>query len=357
MAFISSFPMDYSLISEDNYLNMNYIEDFQLKDITTLHLPVQCHYFAEYESIDELKSLLCSDLAKSNKVFQIGGGSNLLFTHDFDGLILHSKIKFIRTVFEDDSCSVIEAGAGVIWDEFVKHCIAHDLYGSENMSYIPGEVGASAVQNIGSYGGEVKDIIYKVHCIEKSSLKSVTFLNEDCHYGYRDSIFKNELKDKYVVTSVEYRLSKLPCFRLDYGPLRRLQESSEPITLQNVRDTIIDVRKSKLPDPKEIGSVGSFFKNPVISKADFDALLSKYPDAPHYPAADGMIKVPAGWLIENAGLKGHRIGNAQVYEKQCLVIVNVGGASSSNIVNLYTHVISTVKEKYGIELHPEANII
>lgn len=336
---------------------MHIEKDYSLQAITTFHLPAKCKYFVEYNTIAELKEFINSELAKKETLFQIGGGSNLLFTKDFDGIILHSCIKFINIISEDNDGVIVEAGAGIEWDEFVKYCVSNSFSGVENLSYIPGEVGASAIQNIGSYGAEVKDVIYCIHTVEKETGMERIFMNDECDYGYRDSIFKKELKDKYIVTSVEYKLSKKPSYILDYGPLKKLLESQENITLQKIRETIIMVRTSKLPDPKEIGSVGSFFKNPVISIEEFKTLQTKYPDIAHYIVDEGHIKVPAGWLIEHAGLKGYRIGQAGVYEKQCLVIVNWGGASSNDIIALYQYVISTVKKLYNIELHPEANII
>lgn len=336
---------------------MNYIKDKDLKNLTTFHLPVQCKFYIEYSTLEELMEIIATDLYKSNNSFHIGGGSNLLFTKDYEGLILHSKIEFIKINSETEDYVVVEAGAGMVWDNFVQYCVNHNFGGTENLSYIPGEVGASAIQNIGSYGAEAKDIIYAVHCIDKTTGESRTFTNGECHYGYRDSIFKNGLKDKYIVISVEYKLSKKPKFNLNYGPLKNLLNNNAEISLQKIRETIIEVRTSKLPDPKYIGSVGSFFKNPIISNEDFSQLQALYPDITHYIVDNSHTKVPAGWLIEHAGLKGYRIGDAAIFEKQCLVIVNYGNATSKEIINLYRHVIETIENKYGITLHPEANII
>ncbi|MEG2820601.1 MAG: UDP-N-acetylmuramate dehydrogenase, partial [Muribaculaceae bacterium] len=299
---------------------MNYIENFSLDNCTTFHLPVKCDYFIEYETVEELLEILKSDIYNCNKSFHIGGGSNLVFTNDYHGVIIHSKINYIDKIAENEDSISLKVGAGVDWDKFVLYCVENDYYGVENLSYIPGEVGASAVQNIGSYGAEVKDVIEKVYCIEKSNGNQRIFINGECNYDYRDSIFKNELKDRYIVVAVGFKLSKQRQFCLEYGPLKQLTEdTTSMLTLSKVRQTIIDVRKSKLPDPNVLGSAGSFFKNPIILKNQFLKLQENYPNIPHYIITEDTIKVPAGWLIENTGLKGFSIGGARVYEKQCLV--------------------------------------
>ena len=339
---------------------MNCIENHPLTGITTMHLPVKCKYFIEYESVAELKEIINSELYVQNKSLQIGGGSNLVFASDFNGIILHSKIKFITVLKETSDFVIVEAGAGIVWDDFVKFCISRNFYGAENLSAIPGEVGASAIQNIGSYGVEACEIISQVHCLDKKLGNETIFPNAQCKYGYRDSIFKNEYKDKYIVTSVEYKLSKQPRYTLTYGPLKHYKESlsnEDEISMSVIRDIIIKTRDSKLPNPMEIGSVGSFFKNPIVGKDVFDKLYEQYPAMPFFLTGDGLVKIPAGWLIENAGLKGFKIGGAYVYEKQCLVIANDGTAISSDVMNLCKHIIDVVNKKYGITLSPEANII
>lgn len=334
---------------------MDIKEDFKLSEVTTFHLPAKTKYYCEYDTIDELIKLLRWNVVKDNQVFHIGGGSNLVFTKNFDGVILHSKIEYLKVVSENDNEITFKVGSGVNWDDFVSYCVDNGYYGAENMSYIPGEVGASAIQNIGSYGMEVKDIITKVHAIEIATCKPKEFLNADCHYGYRDSIFKNELKNKYIITAVEYTLSKIPKYTLTYGPLKNVDESE--LSLEKVRNIIIDVRKAKLPDPLEIGSAGSFFKNPIITQQHFNELLKDHPELPHYAMDYNMVKVPAGWLIEHTGLKGIAVGDAQVYPKQCLVIVNNGRATGCDVVKLYNKVIAEVKNKFAITLEPEANIL
>ena len=335
---------------------MEILENYPLKDITTMHLDVRCKYFAEYATEEELIKLLLSPQYGLNRSMHIGGGSNLVFTRDYDGMLLHSRIRYISKIAASTQTVRLEVGAGVAWDDFVKHCIEHGYYGAENLSGIPGEVGASAVQNIGSYGAEVCDIISRVNCIDTVTMEACHFMYNECQYAYRDSIFKHQHSQRYIVTSVEYTLSLKPQFTLTYGPLKALAEKPA-LSMSDVRETILSVRNSKLPDPREIGSVGSFFKNPVISTQQFGKLVATYPAIPHYPIDDNMVKVPAGWLIENAGLKGHSIGGAYVYEKQCLVIANNGNATPDDVVSLCKHITQTVNDKFGIELHPEANII
>lgn len=336
---------------------MEHIENYPLERVTTFHLPAQCRHFINYSSVEELREILKSDLFRSMPSLHIGEGSNLLFTKNYDGIILHSRIEYIDVIEDSGGKVILKAGSGLNWDKFVNYCVGKGYYGIENMSYIPGEIGASAVQNIGSYGVEVKDVIHKVHCIAVADGSERVFVNEECRYGYRDSIFKNELKDKYIVVAVEYKLSRVPSYSLGYGPLKSLLDNGNGITLQRVRQTIINVRKSKLPDPSDLGSAGSFFKNPVISKEKFNALRLKYPEIPGYTVTDTTVKVPAGWLIENAGLRGFSVGGARVYEKQCLVIVNGGNATSADVVELYTAITDKVKDMYGIQLYPEVNII
>ncbi|MFI3240906.1 MAG: UDP-N-acetylmuramate dehydrogenase [Bacteroidales bacterium] len=333
----------------------NITENKSLVDITTFHLPVKARYYCDYSSVEELRGILSSELFKTNKYIHIGEGSNLIFRGDYNGVVLHSTINYITAVEECDDYITLKVGSGVNWDKFVEYCVANNYYGVENMSYIPGEVGASAVQNIGSYGVEVKDLITKVDTISVKELTERTFTNVECEYDYRDSIFKGKLKGEYIVTAVEYKLRKKRGFTLNYAPLKNYSE--EDLTLAKLRNIIIDIRKSKLPDPKEIGSVGSFFKNPVVPVAQYQAILAENPTMPSYKVSDTLIKIPAGWLIENVGLKGYRIGGAAVYEKQCLVIVNADNACCEDVINLANHIVDTVKGKFGVTIEPEANLI
>lgn len=333
---------------------MRIIENFDLTSHTTFHLPAKARWFGEYHSLPELKSILNDVRFISLKWFHIGGGSNLLFTSYYDGLILHSAMKGLTIVEENDDHVKVEVESGVIWNDFVHWAIERNLYGAENLAIIPGEVGAAAVQNIGAYGVEVKDIIAEVTTYDTLKEEVVIFDNPQCEYAYRDSFFKHSA-DRYIVLSVTFTLSKNLRFTLEYGPLKQLQEKPD-LTLEEVYDTVVEIRNSKLPNPDIIGSAGSFFKNPIVNKAKFDGLQAQYPDIPNYPAGKDF-KIPAGWLIENAGLKGFSIGKAQVYPKQCLVLVNNGGATSRDIIRLYQHVVSVIDKKYGIRLAPEVNIV
>jgi len=332
-------------------------EHTSLLPYNTFGIDVRADYFIEYESIDDLKAVLNTEIVKSNPILHIGGGSNLLFLKNYPGVILHSAIKSIEKVREDADSVFVEAGSGVEWDDFVAYCVDNGWGGVENLSLIPGEVGASAVQNIGAYGVEVQDVIEEVSAVGLQSLEARTFSNTECGYGYRSSIFKKELKGKYIITSVVFRLTKQPVFKLNYQHLEEEVLKNGEVSLQNIRQTIISVRESKLPDPKVSGNAGSFFMNPVISKELFDKLLQAYPHMPHYFVSDVEEKVPAGWLIDQCGWKGRQIGNAGVHDKQALVLVNKGGATGAEIVHLAEQIQASVKDKFGILLQPEVNYI
>jgi len=332
-------------------------EHTSLLPYNTFGIDVKADYFIEYESIDDLKAVLNTEIAKSNPILHIGGGSNLLFLKNYPGVILHSSIKSIEKVREDADSVFVEAGAGVEWDNFVAYCVDNGWGGVENLSLIPGEVGASAVQNIGAYGVEVQDVVEEVSAVGLQSLEARTFSNAECDYGYRSSIFKKELKGNYIITSVVFRLTKQPVFKLNYQHLEEEVLKNGEVSLQNIRQTIISVRESKLPDPKVAGNAGSFFMNPVISKELFNKLLQAYPHMPHYFVSDVEEKVPAGWLIDQCGWKGRQIGNAGVHDKQALVLVNKGGATGAEIVHLAEQIQASVKDKFGILLQPEVNYI
>jgi len=332
-------------------------ENISLLSYNTFGIDARADYFIEYSSVEELQTALKSEIVKSNRLLHIGGGSNLLFMKDFKGVILHSAINFIKKVSEDADTVVLEAGAVVNWDDFVAYTVENGWGGVENLSLIPGEVGASAVQNIGAYGVEVQDVITEVNAVEIETGELKIFSVDDCQYGYRESIFKKELKGKYIITSVVFKLQKQPEFKLNYQHLEAEVLKNGDINLQNIRQTIITVRESKLPDPKIFGNAGSFFMNPVISKAHFNELLAQYPQMPHYFVSDTEEKVPAGWLIDQCGWKGKQIGNAGVHDKQALVLVNKGGATGAEIVYLAEQIQASVKSKFGIELRAEVNYI
>jgi len=332
-------------------------ENISLLSYNTFGIDAKADYFIEYSSVEELQTALKSEIVKSNRLLHIGGGSNLLFMKDFKGVILHSAINFIKKVSEDTDTVMLEAGAVVDWDDFVAYTVENGWGGVENLSLIPGEVGASAVQNIGAYGVEVQDVIIEVNAVEIETGESKIFSVEDCQYGYRESIFKKELKGKYIITSVVFKLQKQAQFKLNYQHLEAEVLKNGDINLQNIRQTIIAVRESKLPDPKIFGNAGSFFMNPVISKAHFNELLAQYPQMPHYFVSETEEKVPAGWLIDQCGWKGKQIGNAGVHDKQALVLVNKGGATGAEIVYLAEQIQASVKSRFGIELRAEVNYI
>lgn len=336
-------------------------KSYSLLPHNTFGIDVRCRRFIEYDSVDDLRKVvvLLSE-TPDERVLHIGSGSNLLFTKDFDGTVLHSNIRGIDIKTEEDGSVLVCAGAGEDWDAFVAYCVNHNCYGLENLSHIPGEVGASAVQNIGAYGSEVCDFITEVETIELATGQPRIFSNEECRYAYRHSIFKTELRGQYVVTHVTYRLSSTFTPNLSYAALTRELDSRqikrETLTAEQLRQVVIDVRRSKLPEPSELGSAGSFFVNPVITEEKFYALQSEYPLMPHY-VVEGGVKVPAGWLIEQCGWKGRRLGSAGVYDKQALVLVNYGGATGEDIVSLSKAVQRAVAEKFGVEIHPEVNFI
>lgn len=292
----------------------------------------------------------------------IGGGSNLLLTKDFEGNVLHPLIKGICTteVPEDSGHILLRCGAGEVWDDVVDYAVRNNYYGIENLSSIPGEVGASAVQNIGAYGVEAKDVIYCIEAVRIETGEQVTLHGDDCGYAYRYSRFKGEWKGQFVVTHVTYRLSHVFKPKIEYGNLKKVLLTNitdiNSVTAQNVRNAVIAIRNSKLPDPKIEGNAGSFFMNPVVSREKYESLTRIYPDIPHYEAGD-KVKIPAGWMIEQCGWKGKTIGKAGVHDKQALVLVNKGGAKGADIVCLCNAIRHDVYERFGIEIKPEVNII
>lgn len=331
---------------------MKIINNCPLKERHTFGMDVMADRLIEFANEDELKSALTGAV---KPLLFMGGGSNLLFLNNYSGTVLHSVIDNINIVAEDDNSVSVRVGSGVVWDDFVAYCVEKGWWGVENLSLIPGEIGASAVQNIGAYGVEVKDVLQSIEAISVDDLSKRIFTNAECNYGYRDSIFKKSLKGKYVITYVTYRLSKKANPNIGYGALKSVL--AENPSLKEIRDAIIAVRNSKLPDPKVYGNAGSFFMNPVIPMEQFVALQSRYPDIPSYPASDGYIKVPAGWLIEKSGWKGKSLGNAAVYEKQALVLINRGGATGMEVKHLADTIIEDIKEIFGITLHAEVNYI
>ena len=333
--------------------------------MNTFGMKVKARCFIEYDSVADLVDIEFEELARP--VLHIGGGSNLLFTDDFKGTVLHSKINFIEIISETSDKVLVSVGAGVVFDDFCDWAAKEGLWGVENLSYIPGEVGASAVQNIGAYGVEVKDVIKTVYCYDTVDEEFVNFDVEDLEYGYRDSAFKDpEIKGRYIVTHVVFALSRTPQPKLDYGHLKEAVEAAgTELTPLLIRKVIIKIRKEKLPEPSVMGSAGSFFKNPVITADHFarieaaaKAELGAEYKVPHYDLPDGTVKVPAAWMIEQCGWKGKRSGNAAVYDKQPLVIVNyTGEAFPEEIISLERRIIASIKAKFDIILHPEVEHI
>ena len=336
---------------------MKRYENYSLLTHNTFGMDVNATLFFEYDTTEELRAFLTSnDFTRHDHFIHIGSGSNLLFAGDYKGVVMHSAMRTLEVVDESDEHVLVRVGSGYVWDDFVAHCVARGWAGIENLSAIPGEVGASAVQNIGAYGVEVKDVIVSVETTALDGTIRI-FTNEECHYGYRDSIFKRELSVQDIVPHVTYRLDKTPTYRLDYGDLRARVEAHGAPTLSAVRDAVTAIRDSKLPDPKELGNAGSFFTNPVIPRTHYETLKKQYPNIPSYPIDEEQVKVPAGWLIDNAGWKGRSLGRSAVHDRQALVLVNLGGATGKEVMKLANRVCEDVYNKYGIRITPEVNFI
>ena len=326
-----------------------------LKNYNTFGIECIANQFIELINREDLSTLVNHLSRQKQKTIVIGEGSNILFqTAVFDGIAIVNRIKGIELVKEDEKWVWIEVLGGEIWDEFVKYCVENKYYGVENLSLIPGTVGAAPVQNIGAYGMEVKDIIEEVSAIKLATGQSETFDNKDCKFSYRNSIFKQEFPDKYLIVSVQFKLSKIPNLVLDYGNLKEVL-SPNPSLLE-VRNKIIEIRETKLPDPKLIGNVGSFFKNPIISIGKRNALLKNFPKIVHYPAGEGKAKLAAGWLIDQAGWKGKRKGDVGVHQNQALVIINYGDANGQEIINFSQRIMNDVFEKFEVVLEREVRV-
>ncbi|MBF1437271.1 MAG: UDP-N-acetylmuramate dehydrogenase [Prevotella nanceiensis] len=337
---------------------MKDLRNYNLLSHNTFGIDVECNRFVSFETAEEIHSFIANRTDSDLPTLVIGEGSNLLFTQNYPATILHSAIKGIETT----PCSkgiLVRCGSGEHWDDVVDFCVSNGWSGLENMSYIPGTVGASAVQNIGAYGSEAKDVIYRIEAIDLSNGESVTFKNEDCNYSYRKSNFKTIWKGRFFITHVTYLVKKEFQPNVRYGNIKAVlaEKGIEVPTLSQLREVIIEIRKSKLPEPSEEGNAGSFFMNPIVSRSTFEALLAQYPDMPHYFIDEEHEKVPAGWLIEQCGWKGKRLGNAGVHAKQALVLVNKGGASGNEVLTLCNTICNDVQSKFGITIHPEVNIL
>lgn len=334
-------------------------KDFPLNNHNTFKIAVFCRYFAEYFSETELLKVLQNITYKEEKKLPIGVGSNILFTQNYDGLILKNEIKGIEVINEDSEFVYIKAGGGVIWDDLVSFAVNCNYGGIENLIFIPGTVGASPVQNIGAYGQEVKDTVFSVEAYLIDTGEKITLNNEQCKFGYRQSIFKNELKNKTVVANVTYKLTKAPTPNYMYGDIKKELEmlGIDDYSIQNVSMAIKNIRSRKLPDTDAIGSAGSFFKNPEISNDIFIELKEKFPEMPGYKTVSNDVKVPAGWLIEKTGWKGKEIGNVATYKEQALVIINRGNATGREVLEFSEMIREAVNNIFGILLEPEVNIL
>jgi UDP-N-acetylmuramate dehydrogenase len=335
-------------------------ENYSLRERNTFGLPVRARWFAEYADEEELRRILRDKYFRKSKFLHIGAGSNLLFLGDYNGVVLHSAIKGIALQEETADSAVLRIGAGETWDNVVAQAVSNGWYGIENLSHIPGESGAAAIQNIGAYGVEIKDVVEAVETYSGRTLKKHIFAETYCRYGYRRSRFKepDSAAPQYIVTHIRLRLSKIPTFSLQYGHLEKeVLSHYKEITLSSVRDTVVRLRRDKLPDPAALGNAGSFFMNPVVSAERFKKLRAQYPDMPSYPAAGKAVKISAGWLIERCGFKGKSYGQVGVYEKQALILVNLGEATGNEIAAVAETIRAAVNWRFGIELAPEVQYI
>jgi len=337
---------------------MEIIKNQSLKHYNTFGIDVKAREFVSIHSEEELREVLRENTGK--RIFVLGGGSNMLLTKDVDALVVHIDIKGKEILSEDEDHAIIRAMAGETWHEFVLYTIGENLGGLENMSLIPGNVGTTPIQNIGAYGAEIKDTFVSCDAMNIHTQEMRTFTREECKFGYRESIFKNEEKGNYIILSVTFRLTRRNHkINTGYGDIQKKLAENGIVnpTLKDVSDAVIAIRRSKLPDPKELGNSGSFFKNPIVPIAVYEKAKATHPDIPHYPVSETEVKVPAGWLIEHAGFKGYREGDAGVHKNQALVLVNYGNASGADILALSRKVQQAIFDKYGIRIEAEVNVI
>lgn len=333
---------------------MEVLQDFSLKSLNSFALNVVAREFAAFSSINDLQSI-----RKKPQTLILGGGSNILFTKNYDGLVLKNEIKGIKKIMEDEDFVYVQVGAGENWHQFVLHCINNSWAGVENLSLIPGSVGASPMQNIGAYGVEIKEVFHELKAWHMDEKCNYTFAAKDCEFGYRESVFKKKYKDQFVILCVTYKLRKRPFYNISYGAIQQQLDHMEvkELSIKAVSDAVIAIRSSKLPDPKEIGNAGSFFKNPVVDKSVFEYIKTTYDRVVGYENNDGSVKLAAGWLIEQCGWKGYRKGDAGCHSKQALVLVNYANATGKEIYDLSEDILQSVKEKFGVLLEREVNII
>lgn len=344
---------------------MNLQSNISLRPFNTFGIDVLARYFIEIHSVEDFLGVLTDKKLSGEKKLVLGGGSNILFTKNFDGLVIHNSIPGISVVSETETEVIVKANAGEVWHQFVLWCIARNYAGIENLSLIPGFVGAAPMQNIGAYGVEIKDVFHELEAVEISSGKKVIFRLNDCNFGYRESVFKNKYKDKFLITSLSLKLTKLSSphalyrYKTDYGDIKATLSDMNAfdLSIKAVSDAVIKIRSSKLPDPKELGNAGSFFKNPSIPQKQYEELVGKNPVMPSYAQKDGTVKIPAGWLIEQCGWKGKVVGHTGSHKRQALVLVNYGNATGDEIWQLALDIQKSVRDKFGIEIQPEVNVV
>lgn len=341
--------------------DMNIIQqNISLKPMNTFGIDAKASYFASVHDLDQFNLLQSHEIFHSVPKLVLGEGSNVLFTRDFDGLVIKNNIKGIQVISEDEDHVRLQVGAGENWHQFVMYCVEHGLGGVENLSLIPGTVGAAPIQNIGAYGVELKDTFFQLNALHLKTGHQRIFSSESCQFGYRDSIFKTLFKDQYAILSVEFQLNRKPNYHLDYAHIKETLQSMrvEQPSLKAISDAIIHIRRNKLPNPKELGNAGSFFKNPMVSSLHFEELKKSFPDIPFFNLANSDFKkIPAAWLIEHCGWKGKRFGSIGIYEKQALILVNYGGGTGRDIKELAEKIQHSVQSLFGIALVPEVNFI
>jgi len=338
---------------------MNIIENYPLLKLNTFGVDVKAKYFTSINTINELIELTKTNVFKNLALLILGGGSNILFTKDFDGLVILNNIKGKEIIDQNQQSIFLKIGAGENWHELVMYCVDNGWGGIENLSLIPGNTGTAPMQNIGAYGVEIKETFIELEALEISSGKIVKFNNSDCEFGYRESVFKNKMKNQYIILNITLELKKNPVLNINYGDVKAILESQniKNPTIKEVSNAIISIRQSKLPDPKKIGNSGSFFKNPIVSLNQLELIKKKYPNVVNYEINENEFKIAAGWLIERAGWKGKKFNNYGVHEKQALVLVNYGLANGMEIFELSEKIILDIKDKFGITLEREVNII
>ena len=349
--------MQLGVLCGPHQIQMQIQENFSLRAYNTFRIDAKARYFSTFSNVEELLELAAQ--TGKLKTFILGGGSNILLINDFDGLVLKNDIKGIEKIREDPEHIYVRVGAGENWHQFVLFCIKNNWAGVENLSLIPGNVGASPMQNIGAYGVEIKEVFHELKAFHVQEKTNYTFGLKDCHFAYRDSVFKNKYKEQFIILSVTYRLNKIPKYNTSYGAIEQQLEKMnvKELSIGAISQAVINIRSSKLPDPAVIGNAGSFFKNPSIDPRTFEELRSKYSSIPGYKNQDGTMKLPAAWLIEQCGWKGFRRGDAGCHEKQPLVLVNFGNAKGKEIYNLSEEIRESIIEKFGVELEREVNLV